>query len=162
MVLFMIGLLAAVLAACGSISMDDGTLTLDFSISEQTINGLISRTTDNAANATGDLLFDTVTGVDLIEPDIIRVFGSGTADGQPISGSYDVRVGAEEGALRLAVTDVDVPGVGLDDPRVVQANADLQDAFTEQVTNEGGRGVVQSATISGGELRLVIAAPIGQ
>lgn len=159
---FIVGLLAAVLAGCGAISMDDGVVTLDFSISEQTINNLITRATNESIDRGDNLLFDEVTSVDLIEPDIIRIFGEGTAEGQPFSGSYDMRVGAEEGALRLAVVDVDVPGVGLDDPRVVRANMEMQNSFSEQVVNEGGQGVVQSATIRDGALRLVIAAPLGQ
>ncbi len=150
------------MSACDAISVDDGVLTIDLSISETTINDIITTAIERGSNTGEDVLFDAVTGVDLIEPDTIRVFGTGTDNGAPIAGSYDLQIGAEAGALKLAITAVDVPGVTLGDPRLVQANEELTRSFSNQVVAEGGEGVISSAGIQGGELQLRIAAPLGQ
>lgn len=150
------------LAGCGGIQMQDGVLTIDINLPETQINELVSRAARSDATTSEDVLFDSVTSIELIEPDLIRVFGEGESAGVPYEGNYDIRVGAESGALRLAITDVAVPGISLDDPRVVEANTRLQESFTQQVSNEGGQGVVQSASIENNALRLVIVADLNQ
>lgn len=159
-VAFLVLLLALAATACGSFQIQDGVVTIDFSISEATVNRIIDSAMRNSVDRGDDVLFDEVTGVDLIEPDIIRVFGTATVDGNPVQGSYDLRIGAESGALRLEVANVDVPGVTLDDPRLVQANAEMAAAFADQIEAERGRGVISRAEIRDGELQLLIEAPL--
>lgn len=161
-ILLLAVLALGLLTGCGAISMEDGVITVDISLPETTINQLISQSFSQGGTTGEDPLFNTITGVELIEPDLIRVFGEGQQDGAPVSGSYDVSVGAEDGALRLAMVDVAVPGVSLDDPRVVEANRLLTESFNNQVRNEGGQGVIQSAAIENNALRLVIAADLSQ
>lgn len=150
------------LSGCGAVTMQDGVLTVDFAISEETINNIIATSARESVNRGDDVIFDRVTGVDLIEPDIIRVFGDTMTDGNPVSGSYDVRVGAESGALKLSIAAVEVPGVSLDDARLVKANADLAKAFGDQVANERGQGVISGASIQDGQLQLQLSAALEQ
>lgn len=150
----------AMLAGCNMFSLDDGVLTIDINISEQSINNIIAQAMRENVDRGEDILFDPVTNVEMIEPNIMRIYGTADVNGQRVDGSYDLQIGAESGALKLAVTAVDVPGVTLEDPRLVRGNKVLSDAFTDQVTTEGGRGPIQSVTIEDGGLHLTIAAPL--
>ena len=89
------------------------------------VNAIIGRAF-SAGNNREEFLFQEVTGVDLLEPNVIRVSGA-MADGT--TGSYDMTMEAVDETLRVAVVAVDVPGVTLDDPRVQAANDELAEAF---------------------------------
>lgn len=149
------------LSACNNVRIEDGNLSIDITVSEATLNTIAERANNEAnAGTSDDVLFDQVTRVEMIEPDIIRVFGEAEVDGVVRSGSYDVQIGAASGALRLAIVDVDMEGVTLDDPRLAAANAKLQEAFADQLRSEGGEGPISGARIEDGALKLEIDAPL--
>jgi len=54
---------------------------------------------------------------------------------------------------------VDVPGVTMDDPRVQAANDELERAFLENASSDGGGGVTNVAVV-GDELVFTIKAPL--
>lgn len=151
---------AVALTACNAFSVEDGVLSFDVIVSQDVINRLVSDTARRATDRGDNVLFDDITNVELIEPNTIRVFGNGSQDGTAFSGSYDLEMHAESGALRLAVTAVDVPGISLDDPRLVAANADLTEAFSDQIVSEQGEGPISEVVIEDGALRIGIAAPL--
>ncbi len=156
-----IAVLMLALSACNMVRIEDGMLSIDVTVTEAMLNTIVERANREAnARRSEDVLFDEVTRIDLIEPDIIRVFGEAEVDGVVRSGSYDVQIGATSGALQLAIVDVDVEGVTLDDPRLADANAELQEAFADQVQSEGGNGPISSARIEDGALKLEIDAPL--
>jgi len=147
---------ALVSTACGiaSVSTEGGELTITVNVSESQANRLI----DNVftSNDGDDYLFTQITGVDLIEPDIMRVSGT-TADGA--SGTYDLTIGVVDEAIKIEVVAVDVPGVTMDDPRVQAANDELERAFLENASSDGGGGVTNVAVV-GDELVFTIKAPL--
>lgn len=147
---------ALVSTACGiaSVSTEGGELTIIVNVSESQANRLI----DNVftSNDGDDYLFTQITGVDLIEPDIMRVSGT-TADGA--SGTYDLTIGVVDEAIKIEVVAVDVPGVTMDDPRVQAANDELERAFLENASSDGGGGVTNVAVV-GDELVFTIKAPL--
>jgi len=147
---------ALVSTACGiaSVSTEGGELTIIVNVSESQANRLI----DNVftSNDGDDYLFTQITGVDLIEPDIMRVSGT-TADGA--SGTYDLTIGVVDEAIKIEVVAVDVPGVTMDDPRVQAANDELERAFLENASSDGGDGVINVAVV-GDELVFTIKAPL--
>lgn len=145
------------MTGCGiaSVSTEGGELTIDVSISEEQVNGIISRVL-SAGGESKDFLFTETTSVDLLEPNIIRVFGK-TAEGT--EGSYDLTMSAVDNALKIEVVSVDVPGVTLDDPRVSAANDELAKAFLDNAQS-GDPGGVSNVAVANNELRLTIKAPL--
>jgi len=149
--------LALVSTACGimSVSTEGGELTIGVNISENQVNTLIGNVFQTD---TGDeFLFDEITSVDLLEPNVMRVFGT-MADGT--AGSYDMTIDAADETLQLEVVAVDVPGVTLDDPRVQAANDELAEAFLNNARSDGESGGVTDVAVVADELVLTIKAPL--
>ena len=154
----MILALAVISAACGvmSVSTEGGELTINVNLNESQANRLIGNVF--TSNDGDDFLFSEISSVDLMEPNVIRVFGT-TADGA--SGSYDATIGVVDESLKIEVTAVDVPGVTLDDPRVQAANDELAQAFLDNARSNGEGGVAGVAVV-GDELRFTIKAPLSR
>ena len=58
-----------------------------------------------------------------IHDGFIRYVGTRTlADGSEAEGSFDLSIGEEKDMLKACIVAVDIPGVDLDDPRIVKAN----------------------------------------
>lgn len=149
--------LSLALVACGalSISTDDGVLTVNVKLNEDQVNGIIARVFTDDVN--DEFLFKQLDSIDLIEPDVIRVFGT-TADG--VSGSYDMTVAAENEALKFEVVAVDIPGVTMDDPRIQSANDELAQAFLDTAAESNSGGGIAEAAVVDDELVLTITAAL--
>ncbi len=147
--------------ACDIIQVNDGVVTVNVGISESTVNAIIDRTLATGQETESDFLFQQITGVDLIEPDTVRVFGNFDENGSPVVGSYDLTVASADGRLQMQVARVDVPGVGVDDPRVQAANSALARAFQQQAQSESD-GRFTSVQVADGELRFTIEAPLNR
>lgn len=149
--------LSLALTACGimSVSTEDGELTISVNVSETQANRIVSNAI--GGDKEDDFLFDDVTSVDLMEPNVIRIFGT-TADG--VSGSYDMTIGVVDEAIRLEVVAVDVPGITLDDPRVQSANDELAKAFLDSARTDNEAGGVTEVAVVGDELVFTIKAPL--
>lgn len=149
--------LSLVSTACGiaSFSTEGGELTVTVNLSESQANRLVTNVF--TTNDGDDFLFTEITGVDLMEPNIMRVSGS-TADGA--SGTYDLAFDVVDQALKIEVVAVDVPGVTLDDPRVQAANDELERAFIEGARSEGEEGGVAEVAVVNDELVFTIRAPL--
>jgi hypothetical protein len=143
-------------SACGitSVSTEGGELTLSVNLSENRVNDIIGRIINSDDG--DDFLFEDVSSVDLIEPNLIRVFGT-TAEGT--SGSYDLTIEAVDETLQLEVVAVDISGVTMEDPRVQAANDELAQAFLESASSEGEGGVTEVAVVDD-ELIFTIQAPL--
>lgn len=143
--------------ACGimSVSTEGGELTITVNVSETQMNRIIGNVF--RADSQDEFLFEDVTSVDLLEPDVIRVFGT-TAEGA--SGSYDMTIAAEDEAIRLEVASVDVPGVTMDDPRVQAANDELAEAFLNSARSDGESGGVVDVSVVADELVVTVKAPL--
>jgi hypothetical protein len=148
--------LALATSACGvtSIGREGDELTINVNLSEDQVNALFGTVFRN--NTDDDFLFEDISSVDLIEPNVIRAFGE-TADGE--SGSYDVTIDVVDQALKLEVVAVDVPGVTLDDPRVQAANEELTQAFRESANSTDEGGVAEVGVVDD-ELIFTIRAPL--
>ncbi len=149
--------LALASTACGmmSVSTEGGELTIEVNVSEDQVNRMVGNVLRTGTDK--EFLFEDVTSVDLLEPNVIRVFGE-MADGT--SGSYDMTIDAADETLQLEVVAVDVPGVTLDDPRVQAANDELAEAFLNSARSDGEGGGVVDAAVVADELVLTIKAPL--
>lgn len=131
----LIGLLAVGLAACGAglnLNIDEqGNLGITVELEESTVNNIIR---DAVVNSDGEQLFSEITSIDL-KPGIIAVNGNRqNTDGTTVSGSFDLSVATDGGALRAQITSVNVPGLTLDSPAIVKANEDLESAFRQSAS----------------------------
>lgn len=156
--LMLIALLVT-LTGCGiaDIRREGGQLAVDVNMSESQVNSLINLAIRNSGNVTSDFLLDQITSVDFIEPDTMRVFGS--AGG--VEGSYDMTISAADGAMQIAVAEVNIPGITMDDPRIEKANESLTAAFTNSARSEND-GRFTNAGIEGDQLTITIEVALGQ
>jgi len=131
----LIGLLAVALAACGAglnLNIDEqGNLGITVELEESTVNNIIR---DAVVNSDGEQLFSEITSIDL-KPGVITVNGNRqNTDGTTVSGSFDLSVATDGGALRAQITSVNAPGLTLDSPEIVKANEDLASAFRQSAS----------------------------
>lgn len=149
--------LSLVLTACGmmSVSTEGGELTISVNVSETQVNRIIGNVF--RTDSQDEFLFEDVSSVDLMEPNVMRVFGT-TAEGA--SGSYDMTIAAEDESIKLEVIAVDVPGVTMDDPRIQAANDELAEAFLNNARSDGEDGGVTEVSVVADELVFTIKAPL--
>ncbi len=149
--------MALATSACGttSFSTEGGELTISVNLSEDQVNGLVGRIINSDTD--DDFLFEDVSRVDLIEPNLIRAFGT-TVEGT--SGSYDTTIDAVDEALQLEVVAVDIPGVTMEDPRVQAANDELAQAFLDSARSDGEGGGMADVAVVDDELIFTIKAPL--
>jgi hypothetical protein len=107
-------------------------------------------------NGPGDTLLDEVSRVELhdgfiryqgmkVQPDRSRVYGS-----------FDMSLGAEQGMLKARIVNVNIPGVELDDPRVMDANQELEDELLHEMAGSYGEVKFKVVEVKEGLLRMKI------
>jgi hypothetical protein len=107
-----------------------------------------------------DRLLDEVTRVE-IHDGFVRYTGLKTQrGGSKAPGSFDVSIGAENGALKMQVIAVSIPGITLADPAIVQANRRLAAELGQMVTEAHGEVQFLEVTAREGALHLKIALSI--
>jgi hypothetical protein len=85
-------------------------------------------------NGPYDRLLDQVTRVE-IHDGFLRYTGFKTQpNGLNVPGSFDLSVGAEDGALKAQIIAVSIPGVTLADPAIVEANRRLAAELGQMAT----------------------------
>jgi hypothetical protein len=128
--------------------------TLEFSLSEDRINDLLNRSTNNLDE--DDLLLDEITQVD-IQDGRIQVFGDYTDEnGATQEGSYEITMAAEDGALVVEIVAVDIEGMTMDDPRVQQANEKIADALSEAAAQNQGEVAFTAVEVKDGEVSFTL------
>jgi len=153
--LVMIGL-TSLACAIGGINIGKNSATIDVTLNQDQINQLLSNATVQADTSSDNSLLDKITSVEMHDG-FIRTFGTKTQpDGTELSGSYDVSFGVENGALKVKIIAVDLPGVDLNDPRIVRANQEMEKGFTEMVTESNGDVLFKEAIVKDGVLKLTI------
>jgi hypothetical protein len=99
------------------------SMDIQATLNESDVNTLLSDSHNHVQDKSHDLL-DQITSVDM-QDGLIRVYGTRTNRGETVSGSYDVTLKAEDGALKAQIVAVNIPGMSLDDPRVQNANQEI-------------------------------------
>jgi hypothetical protein len=150
----------AVAAACGA-DYKDGTLTVPITIKEATINNLLN---DKEVKLTDEkheqsVLLDSITALNFREPNIVRVLGVRHRGTERSSGSFDLAFRAENKALVVAVTDVQIPGLSLDSPEVKHLNAKLTQKLGAEADKERKGGITE-ARVRGRTIELTLSVPI--
>lgn len=158
------GLLATlvmfVLVGCGPLNfgLNSRAVTITVNLDEAILNQLLTKAQESVVAVNGDALLGEITHIDFQAPDTIRVFGTHNQNGNSVEGSFDLQTTLEQGALKVNMSAVNIPGFGLDSPVIQQINNELSRAFTEQI-NQQQEGVISSVQVTENALALVIEVP---
>jgi hypothetical protein len=138
-----------------NVGLSGGGTQITIELKEDDINRMLQQRYTHQS----DGLFSEINGVD-IQDGLIRVFGDAKkADGSMVSGSYDAVLKAENGALKAEITAVDIEGLSIDDPKVLQTNQELADELGKAA--DEGQGVFEFESVSLGNDVLKIVIKIG-
>jgi hypothetical protein len=72
------------------------------------------------------------------------------------AGSFDLSLGAEDGALKAEIVAVDIPGIELSSPVVVEANRELESELTEMVADSQGDIMFKEVEVKEGSWRMKV------
>ena len=105
---------------------------------------------------------EKITSVE-IHDGFIRLFGEDLkTDGTSVPGSFDVSVGAADDELKVQIIAVDLPGVTLDDPRIVDANTEMARELSQCVRESNGDVMFKEASVSEAGLKLKMEVKLRQ
>lgn len=146
-------LLTTMACGFGGISFSKGKATIDVTLTQDQVNKMIQQSNQNV-EVSDDRLMEEIDRVEFHDG-FIRVFGvdkktNGTWD----EGSIDFAVSAENDALKVKIIAVDLPGVTLDDPRIVNANQQIADAMTQSVNETNGEVLFKEVSVTETGLKL--------
>jgi hypothetical protein len=83
----------------------------------------------------------------------------GAAD---VDGSLDLSLSSENNMLKAKLIAVDIPGLTLDDPCIVEANQEVEKALIEMVTDSHGEVLFKEVVVEEGVLRMKIQVHIDE
>lgn len=149
--------LALLSLACtiGGLTLNRQAASLNITLTQDQVNTIFKNI--DLTNVTGsDRLIKEIKGVELHEG-VIRVDVIAQApDGSEYPGSVDLGLTTENDLLKVQITAVSVPGVDLNDPRIVKANQELTQALTESIQKTNGNVRFKTAQVKEGELNLTV------
>lgn len=145
--LMAIVLLTSIACTMGGVTISKDKATIQINISEDQVNTMLQRSESNLGVSSEGLL----KKIDSVEfhNGYIRVYGEDeTPDGATVSGSYDISLMAEDGELKVQITAVNVPGVDLNDPRIVKANREFSQELSQSFRESNGEVLFKEVTLS--------------
>lgn len=163
-VMFVLAILAIVAlssSACSFSRARGGTISpvVDITITQDEFDQSPPTITIHS-NGPYDRLLDRITHVE-IHDGFIRYLGTRVqADGFEVDGSFDLSLGAENDMLKARIVAVDIPGIDLDDPCIVEANHEMEDELTRLVADPHSEVLFKEVTAREGELRMKIQVNI--
>lgn len=155
LIIFLMGVLALSSLACslGGVTLGNNAALVDITLNEDEINQFLNRV-EVMPHYSRDRLLDKVSSVEMHDG-FIRVLGSNTRpDGSVVNGSYDVSFAAENDILKVQIIDVNIPGIELSDPRIVEANQELTNELTQSMRESNGDVLYKEANVQDGVLKM--------
>ncbi len=148
-------LLTSLACSLGSLTVGQHSATLDVHLNEDQVNQFFENVeVDNRPDRYS--LLDKITRVEMHDG-FLRVFGTDTrSDGSVVSGYFDASLAAEDDLLKVQIIGVDVPGVELSDPRILEANQRLAEELSRAATAPEGEVQFQEASVSEGALNMKV------
>ena len=137
----------------GGINFDQNKATIDITITQDQINNF-PKNSEEQVTVSDKRLMEKITGIELHDG-FVRVFGEDLkTDGTSTPGSFDVSVGAADDELKVQIIEVDLPGVTLEDPRIVDANLEMARELSRSVRQENGDVLFKEASVTETGLKL--------
>lgn len=158
--LALVSFLLLVLVGCGPLNfgLNSRAVTITIDLDEGILNRLLSEAQSQVTAVNGEALLAEISRIDFEAPDTIRVFGSRNQNGSTVEGSFDVQTMLDQGALKVNIGAVNIPGYSVDSPVIQQINSELSRVFTEQI-NQQQEGAISSVQVTADALSLVIEVP---
>ena len=154
-------LLAISASACSfsTTSVGPVTQTVEISIDQEQFDQAFPQSRVHMDGPYNRLL-DKVTAVE-IHDGFIRYIGTKTlADGSQAQGSFDLSVGAQNDMLKARIVAVDIPGVDLNDARILKANAEMEAELAKMLTDSSAQVLFKEVKATEGNLRLKLVVHI--
>lgn len=148
-------LLTSLACSLGTLTVGQRSATLDVHLNQDQVNQFFE--TVEVDNRPGHYnLLDKITRVEMHDG-FIRVFGTETtSDGSVVSGYFDASLAAEDDLLKVQIIGVDIPGVQLSDPRIVEANQTLARELSRAAMAPDGEVQFKEASVSEGSLNMKV------
>ena len=148
-------ILSSLSCSIGGLTLGKDSATVEVTLTEDRLNQIFSNA-KSLNNSNPDNLLDKITSVELHDG-YIRAFGEDTlADGSQVNGSFDVSLSAVDGQLQVQLIAVDIPNVDMNDPRIVDVNAELTKDLSTMVTDTNGSVTFKDTKVSEGLLTLTV------
>jgi hypothetical protein len=137
----------------GGININKTKAMIDITVTQDQVNTLLQNANESVT-ASDKRLMEKVTSVEMHEG-FVRIFGEDLkTDGTSVPGSFDVSVGAVNDELTVKIIAVDMPGVTLDDPRIVDTNTEMANELSKSVRETNGDVLFKEASVSESGLKL--------
>ena len=147
--------IASLACSIGDVRFGQNGATIEVSLTEGQVNTLFNNV-DNLGTSDASRLLDKVSGVEM-HNGYIRILGTTTnSNGQEVSGSFDVSVAADNDVLVAQIISVNIPGIDMTDPRIVDANKELSRELSKSVTDTNGDVAFKEATVTENQLKIVV------
>ena len=153
--------LVLVSLACtiGGLTLNKNSATIDINLTQDQVNTLFQKAAAQNADSSNQLL-DNITGAELHDG-FIRLVGTAKgAGGSEVNGSFDTRFTAVNDALNAQIIAVNIPGVDMTDPRIVQMNQQMSDILSKSVSESNGEVLFKDASVKEGSFHLTIQVNI--
>jgi len=151
--------LGSLACSIGGLTLNKNAATIDINLTQDQINTIFQKVAAENTDTLNQLL-DNITGVELHDG-FIRLLGTAKgSDGSEVNGSYDTSFTAENDVLKAQIVAVNVPGVNLTDPRIVQMNQQMADVLSKSVSASNGEVLFKEATVKEGSFHLKIQVNI--
>ncbi len=153
-------ILALGLSAC-NFSLKGGKLTVPITLDEQAVIRLLTLAQSAITATSGGQSQVTINSVDFIEPDSVRVDGVyESSPGEFVPGSMTVAFAVADGAPRVGVTALDIPGADDSDARMEEINRALEDALQREVGAIQAAATFKSIAVEGNTLKIIVEVPL--
>jgi hypothetical protein len=161
LIIILLGMLVLSSLACslGGVTLGDNAALIDITLNQDEINKFLNRV-EVRQDYSRNRLLDKVSSVEMHDG-FVRVYGSDTRpDGSVVNGSFDVSFAAEDDILKVQIVAVNIPGIELNDPRIVKANQELSDELTQSVRDSNGDVQYKEASVQDGVLKMKVQVNI--
>lgn len=147
------------IAGCGNIQLQDGAVLVDVNLNESQVNDLVRNAAVNAQE-NGRSVMTEITNIEFLGNNTIRVNGTSTTnDGTTRAGSFDMMFGANNGALSVQVTNVNLENLTMDSPVIQRINERLAEGFA-RAASESENVSFQSVEVTDNQLIFQIRVEI--
>jgi hypothetical protein len=154
-------LIALTSTACSFSGVEVSTISplIDITLHQEDFDQLSLKGDINACGLC-DKLLDEISRVEMHDG-FIRYLGTKVQpDRSKVDGSFDMSLGAEKDMLKAKIVAVNIPGIDLDDPRVVEANQELEEDLAHLLTHSYGDVLFKEMVVKEGLLRMKIQVNI--
>lgn len=152
-------MLTSIACTMGGVTLSKDKVVIQINVTEDQVNAMLQRSDSNLV-VSSEALLKKIDSVEF-NNEYIRVFGEvQTLDGTTVSGSFDISLKAEDGELKVQIIAVNVPGVDINDPRIVKANRELAKELSQSVRESNGDVLFKEASVSESGLMLTVEVPM--